>query len=71
MLTRSVHCKRVAVTECRAGDTCAVSLRSLKKKRPLVRSDIRRGMVLVDPTDAPKPVNIPLKTSKNPLKNLC
>jgi GTPase len=56
VLIRSIHCRRVPVDSCRSGDTCAVSLRSIKRKKALVRSEIRRGMVLVHPDAAPKPV---------------
>ena len=34
--------------ECHAGDSCAVSLRPVKRKDLIVRQQIRRGMVLVD-----------------------
>jgi GTPase len=51
---RSIHCKRTPVEDCLAGDSCAVSLRATKRKEPLTRQHIRRGMVLVHPSLNPR-----------------
>ena len=56
VVIKSIHYKRVAVNECRSGEMCAVSMRSLKKKRPIVREEIRRGMAIIDPQNALTPV---------------
>lgn len=48
ILIKSLHCKRNAVKECKAGVSCTFSVRALKWKEPLIRSSIRPGMVVVD-----------------------
>mmetsp|Transcript_24485 Transcript_24485/g.43437 ORF Transcript_24485/g.43437 Transcript_24485/m.43437 type:complete len:536 (-) Transcript_24485:500-2107(-) len=53
MLARTIQRKRVPVAFCNAGESCAVALRSVKRKETLRRNQIRRGMVLVDPTSKP------------------
>jgi len=54
IVVRTIHSKRVAVDKCEAGDSCAVSLRASKRREPLKRSQIRRGMVLIDPIARPQ-----------------
>jgi len=54
VLVRSIHYKRVPVTMVGAGQSCAVSIRAVRRKDTLVRGRIRRGMVLVDPALQPK-----------------
>ncbi len=53
VLARTIQRKRVPVSVCNAGESCAVAVKSLKRKDPLKRAQIRRGMVLVDPTSSP------------------
>lgn len=48
VFVRSLQCKRQDVDFVRAGDNCAVALRAVKRKDPLKRTQIRRGMVLID-----------------------
>jgi selenocysteine-specific translation elongation factor len=54
VLVRSLHYKRVNCSVVEAGQSCAVSIRALKKKDTLKRNLIRRGQVLVDPIVNPK-----------------
>jgi hypothetical protein len=54
VLVRSLHYKRVNCSLVEAGQSCAVSIRALKKKDTLKRNLIRRGQVLVDPIVNPK-----------------
>lgn len=53
---RTIHCKRSPVEFCPAGNSCAISLRPIKWKQELRRIDIRRGMVMVDPSLNPRAV---------------
>ena len=58
VLARTLQYKRVPVTQCGPGSSCAVSVRSQNRKLPLRRSEIRRGMVMVDVhTPTPRPVH--------------
>jgi GTPase len=54
VLVRSLHYKRVNCASVEAGQSCAVSIRAVKKKDTLKRNLIRRGQVLVDPLVNPK-----------------
>lgn len=54
VMVRTIHCKRAPVEECEAGESCAVSLRATKRKETITRANIRRGMVLVDPSCSPR-----------------
>ncbi len=54
VLVRSLHYKRVNCSSVEAGQSCAVSIRAVKKKETLKRNLIRRGQVLVDPVVNPK-----------------
>lgn len=55
VLVKSIHCKRVPVDSVVAGSSCAISLRSVgKKKEQLKRQHLRRGMALVDPVLNPR-----------------
>lgn len=54
VLVRSLHYKRMAINSVEAGQSCAISIRALKKKETLKRNLIRRGQVLVDPLVNPK-----------------
>jgi GTPase len=53
VLVRSLHYKRVSCPSVEAGQSCAVSIRAVKRKETLKRNLIRRGMVLVDPVVQP------------------
>ena len=55
ILVRSVHMKRVAVAEARAGESCSVSLRFVKRKEVVERGMIRKGMVAVSSAGGHKP----------------
>lgn len=54
VVVKTIQCKRTPVERCVAGSSCAISIRSAKQRIPLKRSDIRRGMVLVDPSAQPR-----------------
>mmetsp|Transcript_13628 Transcript_13628/g.18886 ORF Transcript_13628/g.18886 Transcript_13628/m.18886 type:complete len:529 (-) Transcript_13628:497-2083(-) len=54
VLAKTLQRKRVPMSVCNAGESCAVAIRYLKSKESLKRADVRRGMVLVDPTSEPK-----------------
>lgn len=57
ILVRSVHMKRCAVPDARAGESCSVSFRFIKRKEVVDRIMIRKGMVAVsDEAAKPKPV---------------
>lgn len=56
VLIRSIHAKRTPVASCRSGTGCAVALKAVNRRDPLKRSDIRRGMVLVDANSNPRAV---------------
>lgn len=58
VLVRSLHYKRVNCTSVEAGQSCAVSIRAVRKKETLKRNLIRRGQVLVDPLINPKATRI-------------
>jgi GTPase len=45
---RSIHRKRVPVDYCPPGDSCALSVRPVKRKENLVRAAVRKGMVMID-----------------------
>eukprot|EP00457_Paulinella_chromatophora_P003208 gb/GEZN01003214.1/.p1 GENE.gb/GEZN01003214.1/~~gb/GEZN01003214.1/.p1 ORF type:complete len:628 (+),score=104.06 gb/GEZN01003214.1/:103-1986(+) len=47
VLVRSIHTNRVPVDSCNAGVSCCLCIRSVKRKDPLKRNHLRRGMVLV------------------------
>jgi GTPase len=52
VIIRSIQYKRMPVTKCSAGMSCAVSIRATgpsAKKEAVKRVNIRRGMVLLDP----------------------
>jgi len=51
---RTIHFKRAPTESCAAGASCAAALRPLSRKDQLRRIDIRRGMVLVDPSLNPR-----------------
>jgi len=53
VLGKTLQRKRCPVSVCNAGEGCAVALRLLKSKDTLKRSDVRKGMVLLDPTSEP------------------
>jgi len=53
VFVRSIHTNRVPVESCRAGVSCCLAIRSVKRKEPLKRNHIRRGMVLVAPDQKP------------------
>lgn len=44
---RTIHCKRIPVDQIEAGTSCAMSLRAIKAKDTIKRTQIRRGMVLL------------------------
>lgn len=52
---RSIHFNRVPVDEVFAGQFCCLAIKSLKKKEDLDKSDMRKGIVLLDPILMPKP----------------
>eukprot|EP00467_Chlorarachnion_reptans_P022471 CAMPEP_0114522020 /NCGR_PEP_ID=MMETSP0109-20121206/20521_1 /TAXON_ID=29199 /ORGANISM="Chlorarachnion reptans, Strain CCCM449" /LENGTH=602 /DNA_ID=CAMNT_0001703213 /DNA_START=74 /DNA_END=1882 /DNA_ORIENTATION=- len=54
VLAKTIQRKRVPVPVCNAGESCAVAIRSATRKETLRRSQIRRGMILVDPTSEPR-----------------
>ena len=58
VLVRSLHYKRVSCASVDAGQSCAVSIRAVKRKETLKRNLIRRGMVLVDPVVQPSGTRI-------------
>jgi len=53
VVVKTIHCKRVAVDKCEAGDSCALSIKAKRQKEQLKRSHIRRVMVLVSPAANP------------------
>eukprot|EP00954_Amorphochlora_amoebiformis_P012108 945639-Amorphochlora_amoeboformis.AAC.1 len=53
VLARTIQRKRVPVPVCNAGESCAVAIKSVKRRETLKRNQIRRGMVLVDPSTVP------------------
>lgn len=55
---RSIHFKRVNCSRVEAGQSCALSIRAVKRKDTLKRNAIRRGMVLVDPSVNPRATRI-------------
>jgi GTPase len=58
VLVRSLHYKRVSCASVDAGQSCAVSIRAVKRKETLKRTLIRRGMVLVDPVVNPQSTRV-------------
>jgi GTPase len=53
VLVRSIHTNRVPVDTCNAGISCCLCIRSVKRKEPLRRNQLRRGMVLVSADQTP------------------
>lgn len=58
VLVRSLHYKRVLCSSVSAGQSCAISIRAVKRKETLKRNLIRRGMALVDPIVQPQSTRI-------------
>lgn len=55
VFVRSIHCKRVPVSSCEAGMSAAISFRPVgKRKAEIKRSQIRRGMVLLEEASKPR-----------------
>lgn len=52
---KSIHFNRVPVSEVYAGQFCCLALKALKKKEDLDKNDLRKGIVLLDPSLMPKP----------------
>ena len=52
---KSIHFNRVAVDEVYAGQFCCLALKAVKKKDEIDRHDLRKGIVIVDPSLVPKP----------------
>lgn len=48
VLVRSIHTKRVAVEHAAIGEACTMGIRGIKRKDQITRSDVHRGMVLLD-----------------------
>ena len=55
VIVKTIHFNRVPVDEVYAGQFCCLALKPVKKKDDLDRHDLRKGIVLVDPTLVPKP----------------
>lgn len=53
---KSIHVNRVARTQAFAGELVCFSLKASKANEKLVRTDIRRGMVVIDAQEKPEPV---------------
>lgn len=55
VLVKSIHFNRVPVDEVYAGQFCCLAIKSVKKKEDLDKTDLRKGIVLLDPSIMPKP----------------
>lgn len=55
VLVRSIHFNRVPVNEVYAGQFCCLAVKPLKKKEDLDKSDLRKGIVLLEASFSPKP----------------
>lgn len=55
ILVRSIHFNRVPVDEVYVGQFCCLAVRPVKKKEELDKADMRKGVVLLDPSLMPKP----------------
>jgi GTPase len=55
IVVRSIHFNRVPVGEVYTGQFCCLALKPLKKKEDLDKSDLRKGIVLLDAALMPKP----------------
>lgn len=53
---KSIHVNRTSVDHARAGELACLCVKAVKANEKLVRKDIRRGMVIVNVENKPKPV---------------
>jgi GTP-binding protein 1 len=56
VMVKSIHCKRMPQDMCTKGNMCSMAIKSVNRRQPLRRIDVRRGMVLVPESSNPRPV---------------